>query len=342
MLLVAWAVFALVHVTRGFPTKPAFLVHMTFLLAVTVAFGAWRSRRSAGRRRRVRPEDERSVDELARRLGTTPEALAAHQPVYREVRIPKRRGGTRRLLVPDDATKALQRRLLRRVLVGLRAHPAATGFEHGLSIVDNALHHAGRKVVIKMDVVDFFPSTAAGRVTRYFRFVGWNVAAAEVLTKLTTWENGLPQGAPTSPRLSNLVNYLLDEQIENRVGWRGGAYSRYADDITISYDYDRGRRVRGTIQGVRRILRGHGYRLHTRRKLHVARRHQRQIVTGLVVNESVRLPREIRRRLRATAHRIEKGLEPLQGLDAAQGWFAYARMIEKQAKEKTAPPGGAA
>lgn len=288
--------------------------------------------------RRVRQGRGLLLDHLAKRLSTTPDALRGARCSYREVAIPKRRGGKRRLLVPDDVTKAMQRRILRRVLVGLRAHPAATGFERGKSIVDQAAPHAGRAVVVKMDVIDFFPSTKAVRVLRYFQWIGWDREAAEILTNLTTWEGGLPQGAPTSPRLSNLVNFYLDVQIANRITRRGGVYTRYADDIAVSFPRARGRRVRDAIQSVRRYLRHHGYRLHTRRKLHVARRHQRQVVTGLVVNERVRLPREIRRRLRATRHRMGKGLPPLQGEAAAQGWFAYEKMVEEQAKSRAAPP----
>src|SRR5262245_10063617 len=276
---------------------------------------------------RIARGDGLAVDALAKRLATTPDALRSVQYVYREARIPKRRGGERRLLIPDDATKAMQRRILRRVLGGLRAHPSATGFERGKSIVDNAAPHVGRAVVAKMDVVDFFPSTKAARVLRYFQWIGWNRESAEILTRLTTFEDGLPQGAPTSPRLSNLVNYYLDVQIANRVARRGGSYTRYADDITISLPKPNGRRVRGLVQHTRRMLAHHGYRLHTRRKLHVARSHQRQVVTGLVVNSGVRLPREVRRRLRATCHRIERGLPPLQGEDRAAGWLAYARMV---------------
>lgn len=292
--------------------------------------------------RRVARGAGHSVDDLATRLGTTADALRAATCSYREVHIPKRRGGTRRLLIPDDVTKAMQRRILRRVLAGLRAHPAATGFERGKSIVENALPHCGSAVVIRMDVVDFFPSTKEERVLRYFQWVGWGREAAEILTRLTTHEGGLPQGAPTSPRLSNLVNFYLDVQIANEAAWRNGAYTRYADDITISLPKPNGRRVRGMIQHARRILAKHGYRLHTRRKLHVARRHQRQVVTGLVVNDRVRLPREIRRRLRATRHRMAKGEPPTQGLAAAQGWFAYAQMVDARAAAPAAGDGTSA
>jgi hypothetical protein len=201
--------------------------------------------------------------------------------------------------------------------------------------VDNALPHAGRAVVVKMDVVDFFENTAPSRVTRTLQWVGWDREAARILTDLTTWAGGLPQGAPTSPRLSNLVNFYMDVQLAAVARRRGGVYTRYADDITISYGEDDGQRVRDTIQAAMAVLRHHGYRLHTRRKLHVARSHQRQVVTGLVVNERVRLPREVRRRLRATRHRIAKGLVPLQGDAAAQGWLAYERMVEGQAAAKS-------
>lgn len=286
--------------------------------------------------KRVVRGDGLPLDALAKRLRMSADELRAFAPSYREARIPKRRGGERRLLIPDDATKALQRRVLRDVLFGLRAHSAATGFERGKSVVDNALPHVGRAVVIRMDVVDFFPSTKTERVLRYFQWVGWNREAAEILTKLATWDGGLPQGAPTSPRLSNLVNFYVDVQIANHAARRGGSYTRYADDLTISLPKPNGRRVRGAIQHARRILKRHGYALHVKRKLHVARRHQRQIVTGLVVNGGVRLPREVRRRLRATAHRISKGLEPKQGLDQAAGWFAYARMVDAQAKAAAA------
>src|SRR5262249_33968570 len=155
------------------------------------------------------------------------------------------------LLIPEARLKALQRTILHRLLRRLRAHPAAMGFERGQSIVHNAALHVGRKVVIKLDLVDFFPSTRAGRIERYFRRVGWNGEAAALLTRLCTHEGGLPQGAPTSPRLSNLVNWLLDSRIDRFVRRRKGSYTRYADDITISFPKDYPRRVRGAIQRVR-------------------------------------------------------------------------------------------
>ncbi|MCA9154698.1 MAG: RNA-directed DNA polymerase [Planctomycetales bacterium] len=270
------------------------------------------------------------VRELARRLEMPADELRRFQPVYRVARIPKRSGGQRTLFIPDAATRALQRRLLRRVLRRLKAHPAACGFEAGRSIVDNARPHVGQAVVIRLDVVDFFPSTTAARVERYFRAIGWNRAAAELLVRLTTHEGGLPQGAPTSPRLSNLVNYFLDVKLDRHAQRRRGAYTRYADDITISFPRDHGRRARGTVQYVRRLLKAHGYQLHRDKKLSIRRRHQRQQVTGLVVNETVQLPRATRRRLRAVLHHHETGRPATMTLEQLQGWAALQAMILRQ------------
>jgi hypothetical protein len=277
------------------------------------------------------------IDELARRLDMPAGELRAFTPSYRDVYISKRSGGRRLLRVPDPATKALQRRLLRRLFARLRAHEAACGFERGRSIVDNARPHAGRAVVVRLDVVDFFATTRAGRLERYFRRVGWSRDAARLLVKLTSDRDGLPPGAPTSPRLSNLVNYYLDVQLQALARRRGGAYTRYADDITFSFPRDYPRRVRGVIQKTGRILHARGYRLHRRRKLHIRRRHQRQIVTGLVVNERVRLPRARRRWLRAVRHRLERGRPVSLSGAQLEGWLALASMVEEQAGRSPRP-----
>jgi retron-type reverse transcriptase len=308
--------------------------------AVSVLFVVLAARASRGRPRWSDPRPEEAerafdgkglgVDELARRLGMGPCELERFTPSYREARIPKRSGGTRRLLVPDDRTKALQRRILRRLLDRLRAHPAANGFERERSIVWNALPHVGRAVVVKLDVVDFFPCTAAHRLDGYFRRIGWDADAAALLVRLTTHENGLPQGAPTSPRLSNLVNFHLDSQLAALAARRRGSYTRYADDLTFSFEKDRPRRVRGVVQKARKILAANGYLMHVRRKLSIRRAHQRQAVTGLVVNAKVALPRGRRRWLRAVRHRMATGRAATITPAQLQGWEAFERMVREQ------------
>jgi retron-type reverse transcriptase len=276
----------------------------------------------------------RSTATLAERLEVRVVELTSFEPRYHRFRIAKRAGGIRELSVPSDATKDLQRRILSRVLSGLRAHPAACAYERGKSIAQNAAPHVGRAVVIKLDIVDFFPVTKATRVQKYFQRIGYSLTAARLLTRLTTHREGLPQGAPTSPRLSNLVNYGIDVRLANLAARRGGVYTRYADDITISLERDHPRRVRGIVQQVRRILRAYGYELHQKKKLKILRPHHRQLVTGLVVNERLNLPRKKRRELRAVVHHLRTGRPATLTSEQLAGWKGVLHMISDDSPER--------
>lgn len=287
-----------------------------------------------------------AAEELARRLDMPTEQLRAVRPEYQSFTVPKRSGGSRRIFAPEPELKALQRRVLRRLLNKLRCHPAAVGFRPGESFVTNAQRHVGKAVVICFDLCEFFPATSAARVGDYFRAIGWGRDAANMLTSLCTWENGLPQGAPTSPALSNLVNFQLDARMAGLAAACGATYTRYADDLTFSLAEDRQAHINVILGSAGNIVRDFGYRMHRRRKQHVRRRHQRQIVTGLVVNEKVQLPREVRRWLRAVKHRaghdwrdrpafdepFRPSKSPTLSDEQFAGWLALESMIERQAR----------
>jgi len=176
--------------------------------------------------------------QLSQLLGIPPDRL--RQAIYAEhsyhtVWVPKRAGSTRQLAIPSDELKAVQRALLRRYLAKFRLHPAVMGFRPGHSIVDHARAHQGQAVVAAADLADFFGSTAALRVRAWFAAQGWKEPDLTWLTRLCTWRDALPQGAPTSPALSNLVNYALDTEIATWVTQRGGRYTRYGDDLAFSW-----------------------------------------------------------------------------------------------------------
>jgi RNA-directed DNA polymerase len=283
------------------------------------------------------------VEDLAGRLRMSEQELRDFEPAYREFTIAKRGGGSRRILAPDKPLKTLQRCILHRLLRRLRAHPAARGFERGQSIVTNALPHAGKAVVVRMDLKEFFASTEARRVYRYFRTIGWNRPASRLLVRLCTHEGGLPQGAPTSPRLSNLVNFGLDSMLagvkfryrDPRTGveLRQEApftYTRYADDLTFSFSEDNPTAIRSLIVQVKHIVGKAGYQLHLRKKLHIRRQHAQQRVTGLVVNRQVNLPRTTRRWLRAVEHRLSAGRATTLTPEQLAGWRALRAMVAKQ------------
>lgn len=288
------------------------------------------------------------IDDLATRLGMQVSSLRLVRTSYNTFNLPKRSGGTRTICAPNDELKRIQRHILRRLLRRLRAHPCAMGFERGRSIADNARTHANANVVIRMDLKDFFGSTPAARVHSYFRFIGYDAESADLLTKLCTHNGSLPQGAPTSPRLSNLVNYRLDARLAALAASRGMAYTRYADDITFSFREqeatasvrqnpktlqrykNKAPRPNDIIVAAKSILADEGYRLHTRKKLRIARRHQRQLVTGLVVNHTPNLPRTTRRRLRAIEHHLRTGRSATLSQQQLEGWKALQSMIVGQ------------
>ena len=290
-------------------------------------------------------------EELARRLGTSLEEVEECELVYHEFSIAKRSGkGRRKINAPGAGLKRLQRRILKHLLGRLEPHPAATGFRRGESFVTNAARHCGRDVVIHIDLVDFFPSIQAARVEHYFRTIGWSRSASRTLTRLVTHQDVLPQGAPTSPCLSNLVCRSLDSRLSKYLAKYDAVYTRYADDMTISLDGDSAAAVRNVIEVVLSIIRSEGFRPHLgqKKRLDVRRQHQRQSVTGLVVNQQVNLPRETRRWLRAVAHRGRRFWLPLHeqtrtehgrskrpsiSREQFDGWLGLIQMIRRQRDE---------
>jgi hypothetical protein len=164
-----------------------------------------------------------------------------------------------------------------------------------------------------------------------------------LLLRFCTHEDGLPQGAPTSPRLSNLVNYRLDARLTGlaarqrnrnpRTGQRleyheiGATYSRYADDLTFSFPSDDPKAIHYIIRMTKSIVKAEGYLLHLRKKLQIRRRHACQLVTGLVVNERVNLPRKVRRWLRAVEHHQAGGRPTTLTPAQLAGWQAFRSMV---------------
>lgn len=272
------------------------------------------------------------VTELARRLGLSEESLRSVEVSYLQFTIPKRSGGKRVIQSPNRELKSIQRRILHRLLKRIRAHPAVRGFERRQSIVTNALPHQHKSIVVRMDIKDFFRSTKSQRVRDMFLRLGWNKEVATLLTRLCISDGGLPQGAPTSPRMSNLVNLRLDTRLTAAAKKLGADYTRYADDLTFSFDDDDPFAPRQMIRVTKYVLEDFGYRLHTRKKLHIRRQHQQQLVTGLVVNLRVRLPRRTRRWLRAVEHHAASGrtctLTPTQ----LEGWRSFQEMVLRQAQ----------
>ncbi len=247
---------------------------------------------------------------------------------YVQFRVPKRSGGERILQTPHRILGTAQRWTLDNVVAKLDAEPQAHGFVKGRSIVTNARPHAGRAVVVGMDLEAFFPSVGFPGVRKVFERAGYSPAVATILALLctecprrpevrgrttyhvATGPRGLPQGACTSPGLSNQVARRLDRRLAGLAAKLGLAYTRYADDLTFSGDDEANVKVGYLIARVRLIARAEGFAANEA-KTRVLRRNTAQVVTGLVVNDRPGVRRSEVRRLRAILHRARA-----EGLDA--------------------------
>jgi RNA-directed DNA polymerase len=271
-----------------------------------------------------------SARALAEAMGiTTPELrfLAFDRALsrvshYKRFLIAKKAGGDRLISAPMPRLKRVQYWILDNILSAFPIHGAAHGFALGRSIVSNARPHVGREVVVNLDLKDFFPTLTWKRVRGKFRALGYSEAVATVLALLCTEPDvdaieldgerlyarkgprRLPQGAPTSPALTNLICYRLDCRLAGLGARLGFTYTRYADDMTFSASGVAADRVGTLLKAVGDIVAAEGFTVHPD-KTRVMRRHRRQEVTGLVVNERVGVPRDTLRRFRALLHQIE-------------------------------------
>jgi retron-type reverse transcriptase len=232
----------------------------------------------------------------------------AFDHLYRTYSLPKKSGGSRLVTVPNDNLKHLQRRILRNGFDKVLMHSAAHGFKSGCSILTNATPHVGKACVVNVDIESFFPST---RYPLIFKACSQlmdgdlSEGARHVLADICSFDGGLPTGAPTSPAIANLVLRSADASIAKAAIDNGIAYTRYADDLTFSGETN----TIKILPFVKRILTQLGYQL-KEKKTNIFRRGRRQMVTGLVVNDKLNLPRYIRRRLRAAVHQKTKDGNP--------------------------------
>jgi RNA-directed DNA polymerase len=222
---------------------------------------------------------------------------------YRSFSVRKTSGGLRLISEPLPSLKGIQRWILDNILYRSPPSPFAKAFVPRSSIRHNARFHRAQQNVLSLDVKEFFPSIKSPRVYGLFKRMGYCGEVAAMLARLCTLEDSLPQGAPTSPALSNLIIVRLDRRLGGYAKKYGLRYTRYADDITFSAnDLNAGEAIRF----VKTVLRDEGMVLNEN-KTRLMRPHQRQEVTGIVVNtKKMQAPRETRRSLRQTIYYIEK------------------------------------
>ena len=279
---------------------------------------------------------------------------AAKRTHYITFSIPKKSGGERQISTPHRDLQICQEWILNHILEKIPVHDAVHGFVKKRNTLSNAQVHVKQDVVINTDLEDFFPSITFPRVRGMFEAVGYSPAVATILALLCTeaprrtvtyagtiyhvaiGERALPQGACTSPAISNHIAYRLDHRlsgIADKLGWK---YTRYADDLSFSTSGESANQLAYLMARIRHIVDDEGFSVNEK-KTRVQRRNSCQSVTGVVVNDKPNVPRKLRRRLRSILHHAKtEGLasqnrENHPNFEAwLTGMIAYISMIHPQ------------
>lgn len=248
---------------------------------------------------------------------------------YCQFMLRKRSGGLRTILAPNSSLKIIQQKLNQVLQSVYVRKPSVHGFVRGRSILSNACVHSGRRYVLNIDLKDFFPSINFGRVRGMFmsRPYDRNADVATILAQICCHDNQLPQGAPTSPVVSNMICAKLDSELQRIASRNRATYSRYADDITFSTTALRfPKRLGGIVEDgpglgftlssdVRNTIQANGFSVNET-KVRLQSIYSRQEVTGLTTNVSPNVRRRYVRQIRAMLHAARKF-----GLEAAEMEF---------------------
>lgn len=224
---------------------------------------------------------------------------------YRRFVISKRNGNPRRIAEPLPSLKEIQLWILKNILENIPVSKFAKAYLPNRSIIDNAKYHIGKPVILKLDVKDFFASVTQESVQQIFLNLNYSSNISNLLSKLCTLGGSLPQGASTSPYLSNLYLSTFDDIVGKYAVKEKIRYTRYADDMTFSGEFN----PDNVMQYIESELLKLNLHLN-KQKVFIMRQHMQQLVTGIVVNKKMQVPKKDRQNLRLEIHFIKKfGLE---------------------------------
>jgi RNA-directed DNA polymerase len=302
-----------------------------------------------------------SLSDLAKLIGYKPSALsflihyAPATSKYTTFSVPKKSGGVRLINAPSPKLKTLQKHLAtlltkcrKEVDEANNLKPLSHGFRKGQSIITNANPHTKRRYVLNLDLEDFFPSINFGRVRGYFiknNDFKLHKDVATVIAQIACHANSLPQGAPTSPIISDLVAHLLDVRLVRLAKKNNCTYTRYADDLTFSAnvkifptslavqtspsDWQLGKQLSDAITNV-------GFKINPL-KTRMQLRGSRQTVTGLTVNQKVNVQADYYRRARSMSYELFKtglyfkqGGTPISALPVLEGQLNHCFRVKHE------------
>jgi retron-type reverse transcriptase len=258
---------------------------------------------------------------------------------YHSYPIKKASGKLRWIDAPQEPLKSIQKKILDRIIYQFRTHESAVGFVKRLNVKHGAERHLGNKVLLCVDINNFFGSLSLYQVYAAYGYMLSNLAAkrvnfnyktedVELLVKLTTYKSHVPQGAPTSPALANIICRRMDRELQAIADKNDLTYTRYADDIAFSH-LNKNYKITKIMKQVRNILKYYGLTLN-KNKTRVLRPHRRMSVTGVVINEKLSVPKYVWRNVRAQLHNLERDnkkltVEDYQKLRGKIEWIGLFR-----------------
>jgi RNA-directed DNA polymerase len=292
----------------------------------------------------------RSRDDIAQLLELSTKQLNFHlyilpaEKKYKVFTVPKKSGGARQISAPASPIKIIQRKLKQVLEEVYKPKPATHGFVTGRSIVTNARLHKKRRYVLNIDLENYFPTIHFGRVRGMFMGNPYhlNDEVATILAQICCHDGILPQGAPTSPIISNMICARLDAKLQQLAKEHQCTYSRYADDITFSTNRSKVPSALAHLSDIGQVeigdelssvIQDNGFHVNTK-KTRLQVRQQRQEVTGLTVNRYPNVQRRYIKQARGILHAWGK-----YGLDStAQRYFEQHAGYKYSDPQKYRPP----
>lgn len=258
---------------------------------------------------------------------------------YRSFTIPKKSGGTRNIKAPTGYLLDVQK-MISKYLSEIQEknnNKYSFAFEKNKNIIKNASKHINRKFVINIDLKDFFESFTFPRVRGFFiknKNFKYSPKLATKVANLVCYEGSLPQGAPTSPVITNLIARILDHKILSVVKKYNLFYTRYADDLTFSTnDFKIKDNYESFLHDINKVVTKFGFEInHT--KTNIQYKDNRQTVTGLITNKKIGVPKEYKTTTRAMANELYKTetftINGEEGdLNQLEGRFSYIDQVSK-------------
>lgn len=221
---------------------------------------------------------------------------------YTEMIIKKKTGGVRFIYEPSKTLKPIQKRILKNILEERKLSCYSYAYKKNISILDNAKPHINKKIILKLDIKNFFDNINFDMVyEECFNEMLFPRKMGILLTNLCMYDNKLPTGAPTSGYISNIIMRSFDEKIGKYCDENNIAYTRYSDDLSFSGDFD----VKTIINMVAMLLKEKGFKLNEK-KIKVVFNKTRQQITGIVVNKKVNIRKSYKNKIRQEVYYINK------------------------------------